>query len=114
MGKHPSGDLMNPIIFINQVRSKELQPRLKQLNQFKQELDKSPREPVVNKTRASKKYQPLVDDYNKLITEVNASRKAQSIMIELIIMLCFHVDYTSNPQLIDEFFANLPKEERST
>ena len=105
---------MNPLIFINQVRSKELQKRLRELYFLKQALDKYPREPEVNKTRASKKYQPLVDDYNKLITEVNDSRKVQSVMIELIIMLCSRVDYTSNPDRIDEFFTSLSKGERST
>lgn len=107
-----SGKFYNSF-FIKNTRSKEIQKRLIELTVLYEAI-KIPREPITNHKRANKKYQPVVDDYFKLIDEMNTTRESMSMMIELIIGLMYTVDYSTNPDTNDEIFTTLSKEKRTS
>ena len=99
--------------FIHNTRSKEIKKRLIELTVLYEVL-KYPREPITNYKRANKKYQPVIDDYFKLIEEMNLQRESQALMIELIIGLMYQVDYSTNPDTNDEIFSRLSQQLRSS
>jgi len=97
---------MNPSFFIQHIRSDELRKRLSGLL-FLHEILKENREPVTNRRRVSKKYQHIVEDYHKVIDELNAAKEIQALSIELIIGLSYMVDYSTNPDRNNELFQKI-------
>ena len=106
---------MNPSFFIQNIRSEQIKKKCLELNVMRQALLEYPRKPVTNYHRASKRYQPVLDDYHLLIEELNQSHKVQALMIEAIIGLLYHVDFGTNPNTNDDLFkqiSSLSKEVR--
>ena len=105
---------INPSFFIHNVRSSELKKRLLDLTVMREAILHSEREPVTKRTRITGKYQHLLDDYHTLIKEFNETRQVQALMMELIIMLAYHLDRASLPEVTDEIFSIINKQRGET
>jgi hypothetical protein len=97
---------MNPIFFIQNIRSEQIKKKCLELNFIRQAL-LIPREPVTNYHRVTARWQFVFDDYHKLIEEINQHKQLQAAMIEVIIGLMYHVDYGTNPNTNDEIFKQI-------
>jgi len=105
--------MVNPIFYIQNMRSKEIKNKALELNFMRQAIIESPRKPVTNYHRITAKWQPLLNDYHKLINEYNKQSEVICFMMEVIITLLYSVDYSTNPNTNDEIFSSLSKEVRS-